>query len=583
MMKKNKTPVSDDTSVGLRPEPRRRSRRVLGAAITAGVLALVTVLNILFSLAADRGMWQLDETVTRYTISNGGTVPTLYTPSETFLTWTREKVIPMVNQLNDERAARGEEPLTINIKFCTERDKVYEQDKLRILQYSVLALQKEFPEQIQVSYINIQENPSAVQQYKATSASHIYPYQVIFEFGTEYRVRSFEFFYLKADETSTEHWAYDGERKITSLLLALTRAVSPVAGFITNHGENTEDSQELRLLVERSGYDVVDIDLSKDEIPDNCRLLICYDPQTDFLGIGNSDYAGTADEESEIDKLDEFLDNAYSFMLFVDKDTPELPVLEEYMEEWGVTISRGTLADGTTENYTIRDQMQKLDKDGYTPIADYVTTGIGGSLTSSMQEVSYPAKVIFPNATAITMADSYKTTHVEADDSTGTPAYEYGKYYRNSISRSLYDVFLGGLQSTAEVNGVQYEISTEQNRFKLMTLTSETRTSMEATYFSVNDPSYVAVFGSTEFASDAVLTSAAYGNADVLSATLLTMGHEVELADLDFKAFKVYEIDTSVYTPDTESLIAVTIFMAVLPVVVCAIAGAVVTVKRKYR
>ncbi len=582
MMKEPNTPLSDESATpsDLRPDIRRRGRRAVGAAITAGVLALVTVCNILFSLLADRFMWQLDETVTRYTSREG---VSMYSPTEEFLTWMRDKVIPMVDKLNEERAAAGEEPHTINIKFCMERDKIYELDKLRMIQYSALALQKEFPEQVKVSYINIEQNPSAVQQYKATSSSRIYPHQIIFEFGTEYRVRSYDFFFLKSDESSTEHWAYNGEQKITSLLLALTRAISPVAGFITNHGESVENCSAFRTLVERSGYTVVDIDLSKDEIPDDCRLLICYDPKTDFLGLGNSAYAGTEEDESEIDKLDAFLDKCYSFMLFIDSDTPTLPVLEEYMEEWGITVARGKLPDGSEDSYTIRDQVQKLDKDGYIPIAEYVTTGTGGSLTSSMQEVSYPAKVVFPNATSIVMSDSFRTAYVEADESAGTPAYTYGSYYRNGVSRYFYDVFLGGPNSTAEVGGKQYEITTEQSRFRLMTLTLESRNRQETNYLSTNDPSYVAVFGSTEFASDTILNSASYGNADVLSTTLRTMGREVEPADLEFKAFKKYAVDTSAYRPDTGDMIATTVVMTLLPILVCIIAGVVVSVKRKYR
>ncbi len=579
MMNEPNTPRPGETAVETQPDTRRRGRRAVGAAITAGVLALVTVLNILFSLGADRFMWQLDETVTRYTTREG---VSMYTPTEEYLEWMREKVIPMVDKLNAERAANGEEALTINIKFCMERDKVYEQDKLRMLQYSALALQKEFPRHVVVSYINIEQNPSAVQQYKATSSSRIYPYQIIFEFGTEYRVRSYDFFFLKSDESSTDHWAYNGEQKITSLLLALTRAVSPIAGFITNHGESLDRCTAFRALVERSGYTVIDIDLSKDEIPADCRLLISYDPKTDFLGLGNSAFAGT-DDESEIDKLDAFLDKSYSFMLFIDKDTPELPVLEEYMEEWGITVARGELSDGTVNNYTIRDQVQKLDKDGYTPIADYVTTGTGGSLTSAMQSVAYPAKVVFPNATAIVMAESYRTTFVEADETEGTPAFSYGTYYRNGVSRYFYDVFLGGPNSVAEVGGKQYEISTELNRFKLMTLSLESRNRQETNYLSTNDPSYVAVFGSTDFASDTILNSASYGNADALSATLRTMGHEVEPANLEFKAFKKYDVDTNAYKPDTGNMIATTVIMTLLPILICIIAGVVVSVKRKYR
>lgn len=558
--------------------PRRSTRRTVNAAVTVSVVAAVVLLNILFSFVADRFMWQVDTTVTRYT-----TRPeiSMYRPTEEFLGVVRDYAIPMVEKTNADRAAAGEDPLTINIIFCTERDRVWEADKLRMIQYTALGLQKEFPDAFRVSYINIAENPSAVQKYKANSASHIYPHQIIFEFGTEYRVCSYDYFFLKNDAASTEHWAYNGEQDMASLLLALTRAASPVAGFITNHGENVEACTSLRNLVERAGYDVVNIDLSRDEIPADCRLLISYDPTADYLGLGNPAY--TAGEPSEIDKLDRFLDQAYSFMLFVDQDTPTLPVLEEYLEEWGVTIARTENAAGEIDNYTIRDTVQKLDKDGYTPIADYATAGTGASLTTDMRGVSYPPKVVFPHATAIDMSDSFHETLVDANEDEGTEAFRYGSYYRNGVSRYFYDVFYSSINAVAEAHGEQQEIATEKDRFRFMTLSAENRTIMETNYLSTNEPSYVAVFGSTEFASNAVLDSAAYGNADALLSTLRAMGREVMPADLEFKAFKVYEVDTDAYTPNPKTMLVTTALMTLMPMLACALAGVYVTVTRKYR
>ena len=261
--------------------PRRGTRRAVGALLTVAVISAVLAFNIAFSFIADRFMWQVDETVTRYTTAEG---VSMYTATEEFMALIEASAIPMVEQMNAERAARGEEPITINIKFCTERDKVYAADKLRMIQYTAMCLQKEFPDAVKVEYLNIEQNPSQVQKYKATSSTNIYSHQIIFEFGTEYRVTSYDYFFLTNDTNSTEHWAYNGEQKFASLLLALTRAESPIAGFITNHGEKLENCQSFRALVERAGFDVMDIDLSKDEIPADCRLLICYDPQEDFVG-----------------------------------------------------------------------------------------------------------------------------------------------------------------------------------------------------------------------------------------------------------------------------------------------------------
>ena len=559
--------------------PRKSTRRALGVAITTVVIAVVLAINVLFSFVADRFMWQVDETTNRYTSRPD---VSMYTPTENFLSVVRDYAIPMVQDLNATRAQNGEEPLTINIKFCSERDKVYGADKLRMIQYSALALQKEFPDEVKVEYLNIEKNPSQVQKYKATTSSNIYAHQIIFEFGTEYRVCSYDYFFLKNDNTSTDHWAYNGEQKIASLILALTRADSPIAAFITNHGEAVEDCESLRNLVHRAGFDVVTIDLSKDEIPADCRLLISYDPQTDFLGMGNAAYK--EGEKSEIDRLDEFLDQAYSFMLFVDADTPELPVLEEYMEEWGITVSRAENAEGELDNLLVRDPVSKLDKDGYTPIAEYVTTGGGAFITEDMRKVAYPAKVVFPNAVAIKMSSSYKKTHVVPTETNGvTEAYTYGSYYRNGVSRYIQDVFTTTKEASVEAFGKQYEVATDLNRFSLMTLSLESRTIMETAYLSTQEPSYVAVFGSTEFASDTILDSAAYGNTDVLTATLSHLGREIMPANLEFKAFKVYTVDSEAYTVDTGAMIATTALMTLLPITICIAVGTVIGIKRKYR
>ena len=624
--------------------PRRGLRRLMGSALTVTVIAVVLVFNVLFSFVADRFMWQVDVGETRYNCNNyhvrreglefvgyktdtngnyvldkttnekipvykdksGNTYDSpyicnnedhklgsssfthLYTITDAFYDVVKNSVIPMVEKMNAERAENGEEPITINIKFCSERDKVYQADKLRMIQYTAMALQMEFPDAVKVEYMNIEKNPSQVQKYKATSSTNIYAHQIIFEFGTEFRVCSYDYFFLKNDSSSSDHWAYNGEQKIASLLMALTRAESPIAAFITNHGEQNENCRSFRALVERAGYDVMDIDLSKDEIPADCRLLICYDPQTDFVGLGNPAYV--EGDESEIDKLDAFLDNAYSFMLFVDKDTPELPVLEEYLEEWGIVVARAENAEGDVDTLTVRDQTMKLDKDGYIPMAEYVTAGSGASITEDMRKVSYPAKVVFPNSTAILMSESYRTTHVVPDDTNEvTEAYTYGSYYRNGVTRYFHDVFKTGASASVEAFGKQYQVATEQARFNLMTISLESRSVKETNYLSTQEPSYVAVFGSTEFASDTILDSAAYGNADVLTATLRHMGREVMPADLEFKAFKVTTVNTNAYATATGKQVGdlgatgTTVLMTLVPIVACIVVGVCVNVKRKFR
>lgn len=556
----------------------RTGRKSLSTVVTVIVLVAVLGVNIVFSLIADKNMWQVDETVTRYTTDSERS---LYTVSDAFIDLIGSSAVPMVDSVNAERAGRGEEPITVNLIFCNDRDKIYGNTYSRYVLYTALGLQKAFPDHVKVSFINVTKNPSAVQKYKVTSTTHIYPSNLIFEFGTEYRVYSMDYFFKKSDTSSTTPWAYNGEMDFSSAILAVTRAESPIACFTTNHGEDTENCHALKELVGKSGYVVEDLDFEHDDIPENCRLIITYDPQTDFHGFGNPGDTGI----SEIQKLDDFLDTACSFMLFVDNQTPSLTLLEEYLTEWGVKPTRVTNTEtNVTENYTVRDETMKLDKDGYTVIGQYATVGLGASLTKDMRTVTYPAKVVFPNATAITEADGYSTVYVSAEEASDGVAYQYEHYYKNGVTRTFSDVFTTYESASAEVFNQTYEVATSRNLFSLMTLTSEERIVQETNYITTQDRSYVCVFGSTEFASDAILESAVYGNADVLAASLRGMGREVvPVKTLEFKAFKVYDADTKIDGQTASGNIWITVCMALIPALIVFGIGVTVTVKRKYK
>ena len=552
--------------------PRRLKAGAHAAIITAAVLAAVILLNVAVAVASYRMPWQVDETTNKYAGTEDFKNVSLYTPTAPFLQLIEESAIPMVDEINAERAERDEAPIPVNIIFCDDRDRVDASTASRYILYTALHLQDQFPDHIRVSFVNVEKNPSAVQQYKITSSSQIYSTNVIITFGSEFRVYGQSLFFESED---SEPWAYDGEKAFARAILAVTRAEAPVAAFITNHGERVEDCTAFRELMDSAGYIVRDIDLEKNDIPEDCRLLICYDPQRDFHAFGNLGETGV----SEIQKLDDYLDGAHSFMLFIDNETPVLPNLEEYMEEWGVSVARGENADGTVENYHINDPVNRLDAEGYHLLGDYATVGSGASITKDMRSVAYPAKVVFPNATAIKMSSSYEERY-ETDDDTGVTAH-YGHYLRNSVTRTFSDVFTAGAEAVAEVGGETYEITTVNHPFRLMTVTGEERRVQETNLNSVDNRSFVCVFASTEVVSDDALTSPAYGNANAILATLNTLTREVVPANLMLKAFAEEDIDEDILT--ATDVITPTVCLALIPAAACFIAGAVVQIKRKHK
>ena len=579
--------------------------------LTVAVVAAIVLINILFSYLAKENLWYLDMTNERYKKAdyalddNGNRVRddngqyivrylstgnTFYTLSEDCKEMIRESVPAKVDAVNRDRAARGEEALKINLIFCADPDLIDNSDTMRYIHYTALCLKKAFPAYIDVRYINITKNPSAVQKYKATSTSSIYSTNVIVEFGSEFRIFSPRAMYTANDETS-DPWAYNGEKKFVSSILAVTKAEAPICCITTNHGE-AEIGTEFRRLIESAGYEIQMLDLFHEEIPENCRMIITYGPKSDFIAFGSPEY-DPENPVSEIEKLDRYLDRAYSFMIFYDADTPALSNLDSYMEEWGISVARVTDLAGDTENYRIRDPKQCLDEDGYTLIGSYVTTGMGGSMTEDMRNVSYPAKVIFRNATAILPSPSYQLTYSKKDTQASdsilgtttssaddTPQYVFYSYSSNGVYRYFFDLFTSGTAAVAEADGKEVARAESDGAFRLITVTSESRSIQEDNYTSVQDASYVCAVASLDAVSDEVLGAASYGNTDLMLSTLRTMSKEIVPVNLGFKAFYITEMDEDLY--DTNGAQSVTVWLTLLPMLITAVAGIIVTVRRKY-
>ena len=571
-MKKNEN-ISEET--------KRKSPKAI-FAVTVIVITLIVLLNVAVSVLADKYMWYIDLSPIRYT----STTSQMYSLSAECEAMVSARIRPEIEKINEERRDSGEEPIKLNIVFCSDRDIIEGDSKTRYVSYTARLLEKEYPELIDVKYVNMEKNPSAVQKYKTTSATTIYNTDVIVEFGTESLVQHISAFYM-TDSTETEPWAYNGEKKLVSMILSVTRAEAPICCITTNHGETLFDGNgnvkaeysSFIKLINGSGYEIEFIDLEKDNIPEKCRMIITFDPQNDFKAFGNLGESGI----SEIEKLDKYIDEANTFFYICDKDSPYLENLEEYLEEWGVRVARVTDNADITHNYQIIDKENCADSGkGEIVIGEYATGGLGATIAEDMRNATYPPKVVFGNSTAIVPAPNYSRSYNAENTDTGTPAYVYYFYYKNGVSRNMLDVFSTSTSASAMVNGKEYEIATEQIRFKLMTITQEVRQVQESNYSSVNQASYVIALASTDSLKNDVLNSRSYGNADIIMSTLKNTGREVIPTDLEIKGLYVYEVENqTVY----ESVDTATYFkcLTLIPFAVILLAGIVVTVRRKYK
>ncbi len=563
---------------------RRFGRAARSVAITALVLVGVLLLNVLFTVFASRGLWFIDlTTYSRYKTqynANGDKVKVkedyeLYTLTPGAVSLLDNTIA----ELNASRQNKGEEDVKVELIFCDDPDNLMSNKSRRLIYMTALCLQKEFPDTIEVKTINVRRDPSQVQKYKTTSYTTIYPTSVIVASGSEYRHLRINSFYME-DTTTGELWAYSGERRFLATIFEVTKAASPKCVLLSNHGESGYSDTFISLL-EDAGYEVLrDFDLENQELPTDCRLVVCVDPVKDFKGY-NDIVLGNA-TVSEIEKLDKFLDNENSMMVFFNADTPHLPTFEEYLEKWGISVIRATDEAGDVQNALVKDTSTSLTADGQTLVGSYAIAGGGSSITSDMQSMAYPPKVVFRNATAFKLSPVYDRTFVAENTEEGTPAFSYGAYYANSVYRQAFDVFTAGENAIAYIG--EEALTAGEYPYMLMTIASETITSAgdRNGYTTVSHDSYVVACASSEFLCDELLASNSYGNADMLAGTLRALGKDSMAAIIDqyLKPFVEEDVKADLITDSQKK--SYTTLLAILPALVLFGSGIVVMTKRKH-
>ena len=589
----------------------RRGSASLGLCII--VLVAVLLLNVGMTALCTGQFWFIDLTPqSAYTVYLQNTNLQKYSGLYTLMDETKSYLGYIIDEANKER----EEPVKVDIIFCSEPDQLIKTDSMRYVYYTALALQKQFPETIEVSWRDVWSNPSSVDMYRSTSYSTIYPTNVIVASGTEFRISTARSFYTYDSESSTDvPIGYNGQKQFVKQILDVTGAEAPICCLTINHGEpfanwdlnnraNWPEYGEFMNVIEGAGYEIQFLDLEKDAIPENCRLILTFDPQTDFVSaFGNENVT-----LSETKKLDAFLDKAYSFMVFMDADTPYLPNLEEYLTFWGIEYQRANGQNEAEEtvkgSYVIQDVTHALDGVGDTFIAQYpVGRGIGAAAMSDIVSAGNEPKVIFGNAIPIAYASTYDRGYVMADEENGTPAYTYAYASRDGWNRMIYDVFRAGTTEAPANYSVMSngDVLNDENGapmggsgvFNVMTLSAERRTVSEGMgYTTVNQPSFVCAVGSTEVAQNALLSSTSYGNTDALLSILRYMGKEVNPVGLSFLALYDMQIADEQYmqtdsttgvTAIAPGIITATIILTVLPAITMTVAGVVILVRRKTR
>lgn len=562
-------------------------------AITALIIAAVIIFNVVFSLLTQRFRWYIDLTPDlHFTISdecydlieNGDEENDEDSPIEMLNKFRADnKAYNEENGLSEGDEGYRDENVKVTILFCKDEDKLDDDETMNYVYQNAEELRAKFPDYIATEYTDSVKNPSRFQKYLSSNTETIAQDSVIIECGTEYRIRTLRSFFVFVND---EAYGYNGEKAFASSILAVTRSEAPLACYTINHGERITavDSDGnyvygMLQVLEDAGYKHMPIDLSTQDIPEECRILITFDPRSDFTT--SNDGTGA---ESEIDKIDAFLDDRNSFMVFMSPDTfsssefKELENLEELLADWGLAIRQPG-----EDVYRVRDTASSLLGDSSSVVASYATNELMIPWTESMTaNRSSAPMVVFEDAAAVYYSPSYSLVSQKAmdEDGDGTidiPAYTYG-YNPGFQNRRVFDAFTSSSSATAWANDREMASATANQPFRLMAVSVAENYGQEL-YTTTDDSNFVMLCGSVEFMNTKYITSNVYGNSDFMLSAIQRMGNEPVPVGLDFKKFANYEIE-SVTNEDATQY---TIVLTIVPVVVALCAGVFVIVRRKNR
>lgn len=474
-----------------------------GAAVafTVAFIAVVIAFNAVFSALSTRFSLYIDMTATGY-----------YDISEA----------------TDELLADVEDEITFI--FCKPLDKLQDNTYSAMI-YTLAQNYASRYDNVSIDYLNWQTETERVRSYMITAGTVINDNTVIVDCPArnQYRILSWDSFI--AYDTDGNMYGFNGELKFTSAILQIT-GENPVVAFTTNHAEDMAGAASLMALFESAGYTVAKIDLTAEDIPSDARILVSYDPQTDFLGMG--------DKENEFDKIDAFTSGYGHLMVFLDAGVGELPELYSYLyENWYIGVNNGVLTD-TAENALTADGrvISATYTDGETP---------GASLTKSLRGMQSVPRAIAENSLALYVADGGDNVDGEIFVSPVLTTSENGSIFKN-----------GALDET----GV----------FDLMLLSGRT------TY--VNSESYtnfVLVSGSSLFAENDYLNSVSCANSDILYAAMSAMGKDKVPDEIDIRKFEDSSLDITTAEANNWTVVSAALIPALF-----LMAGLVVYYRRKH-
>lgn len=176
---------------------------------------------------------------------------------------------------------------------------------------------------IKITNINMASNPTFGQKYVKDGKS-LTANSVIIDAGERFKVYALLDLYGVDAQTGAVQ-SINAESKITSALRYVSSSKTLKAYFITGHNE-ADLSSGAKVKLEEENYEVGEINLITEDIPDDASLIIDASPANDF-------------STAETAKLEAYLAKGGNAHFYFDVKNTGLTNLYDYIKTWGISVN----------------------------------------------------------------------------------------------------------------------------------------------------------------------------------------------------------------------------------------------------
>ncbi len=263
---------------------RRLRRGRVATAITIGVVILVLLLNVVFSILGDRFPLTID-------LSSDGSF-TLSADSVKLAQGIKNP-IEIVVFASEETFSNTQSNASLSFS------QGYPQVATALTQfYNATKLYNSYSDgKVTTTYIDVNRNPTAVNQYtKYTGGETIQSGDILFISGEKCKTSDLSTGLFTMDAST---YAFESivEQTLATKINAVQSETNKVLTFLTGHGESADVISGLSQIYELNGYDIEQIDLSKSvDIHKDSVCAIIPAPTVDYT-------------EKDIERLRKWLDN----------------------------------------------------------------------------------------------------------------------------------------------------------------------------------------------------------------------------------------------------------------------------------